>query len=103
MSLYTIFISVLLSLVLQAEAAIAQNDMDYVMCKNKKIVRTIRVEKAGDECKTIYTKAGLDKDVGGGKFAGSCDKIVENIKGNLEKAGWTCKPVAAAGITEANK
>ena len=90
----------LLALLLQAGSAYAQNDTGYVLCKNKKVVRTIRIEKTGDECRIIYTKAGLDKNVGGGKFAGSCDKIVENIKGNLEKAGWTCKPVAAAGITE---
>lgn len=92
--------SVLSLLALQVGIAHAETDTGYVLCKNKKIVRTIRIEKEGDECKTIYTKAGIDKDVGGGKFAGSCDKIVENIKGNLEKAGWTCKPVAAAGITE---
>jgi hypothetical protein len=100
MFLNHILLSALLSLVLQAGNAYAQNDTGYVLCKNKKVVRTIRIEKAGDECRTIYTKAGVDKNVGGGKFAGSCDKIVENIKGNLEKAGWTCKPVAAAGITE---
>ena len=94
------FLLVLVVLVVQAANVYAENDTDYILCKNKKVVRTIRIEKAGDECKTIYTKAGQDKDVGGGKFAGSCDKIVENIKGNLEKAGWTCKPVAAAGITE---
>jgi hypothetical protein len=100
MFLNHILLSAVLSLVLQAGTAYAQNDTGYVLCKNKKVVRTIRIEKAGDECVTIYTKAGIDKNVGGGKFAGSCDKIVENIKGNLEKAGWTCKLVAAAGITE---
>lgn len=94
-------ISLLLSL--WAQATVAEVPTEYVLCRNKKIVRTIRIEKQENgECATIYTKAGQDRDVGGGKWIESCEKIVENIKGNLEKAGWTCRVVPAAGITESN-
>ena len=95
----TVFVS--LGLILSTSFSFAEQvPVDYVLCKNKKIVRTIRIEKQGSECNVIYTKAGQDRDVGGGKNFGSCEKIVENIKGNLQKAGWDCKDIAAASITE---
>lgn len=72
----------------------------YVMCNNKSIVRTIRVEWDKDQssCETTYTKAGIDKVIGNGKFYDSCVKFLSNVQGNLEKAGWSCKDISNSSI-----
>ena len=73
----------------------------YVICKNRKIVRTVRVEKAaGGSCKTIYTKAGVDRDIGSGRNSASCFKFMDNVQGNLESAGWKCKDISSSAISE---
>ena len=66
------------------------------MCKNSKIVRTIKVETLDESglCRTTYTKAGVDKEVGNGLKRQSCMGFLNNIKGNLEKAHWNCKDVS---------
>lgn len=64
---------------------------NFVLCRNQKTVRTIRVEKEDQkECVAFYTKAGVDREVGRAQNLLSCQKIVENIRGNLEKAAWKC-------------
>lgn len=69
----------------------------YVMCKNRKIVRTIRVEaNEKGACKTIYTKAGVDRIVGNGIRVNSCIGYLKNIEGNLGKASWKCKDVTSS-------
>jgi hypothetical protein len=46
-----------------------------------KTVRTIRVDKDDSkECVAVYTKAGVDKEVGRGQNFNSCVKIVDNIR-----------------------
>lgn len=72
---------------------------NIVMCKNKSFVRTIRVEKNQQNlCETTYTKAGVDKVIGSGLQTDSCVKILENVKTNLEGAGWKCKDISTAKI-----
>ncbi len=71
-----------------------------IVCKQKKFVRTIRIISLADQekenkCVTMYTKAGTDKIVGGGKNMWTCNNLAQNIKANLEKADWKCKEVPA--------
>jgi hypothetical protein len=77
---------------------------NYVMCKNQKNVRTIRVENEKDEnlCVTFYTKAGVDREVGRAQSRASCEKIVENIRKNLEKANWKCRDLEKVTTTTYN-
>lgn len=90
---------VIFSLWAQAQAAIESAPKDhsasqFFLCKNQKNVRTIRVEKstsADSQCIAFYTKAGVDREVGRAQSIMSCLKIIDNIKGNLEKANWKCK------------
>ena len=73
----------------------------YVMCKNQKVVRTLRVvkkEENGNTCETLYTKAGVDRVVGRSKTLLGCDDFLNNVKGNLEKAAWKCKDISKAQI-----
>lgn len=94
-------ILVFLSLALLSSFAFAE-EPDFIFCRNKKTVRTIRIENKSAECMVIYTKAGQDRDVGGGKNQNSCEKIADNIQENLKKAGWQCRKVASVGLTESN-
>ena len=73
-----------------------------LMCKNKKIVRTLRVIKVEKEnkCVTVYSKGGIDKIVGSGKNIVACSGVYENIRENLERADWKCKEVVPADIIQ---
>lgn len=73
----------------------------YILCRNKKTVRTIRVEpgKQDGTWQTKYTKEGVDHVVGAARSKESCVSILENIRGNLEKAAWTCKDISASLIS----
>lgn len=75
-----------------------------IMCKNQKNVRTIRVEqdKEDHQCIAVYTKAGIDREVGRAQSLTSCLRIIDNIKGNLEKANWKCKGHDKASMTSTN-
>lgn len=86
----------------QASAAVNSaddKDPNYFMCKNKATVRTIRVETEKGLCKTTYTKEGVDQIVGQGQSENTCYGILNNIKGNLEKADWKCKDISQARIS----
>ncbi len=79
-------------------------DMDkgrtYLLCKYKKLVRTVRVEKnPSDGCKTTYTKDGLDQNVGESLDLKICLKVLRNIRINLEKANWKCKDISESRVS----
>lgn len=85
-------------LLLASTADAAKHRQTYVMCRNKKIVRTIRVEMGSNteaNCETLYTKAGVDRVVGNGVNKESCERVVNNIRGNLEAAAWKCRDISA--------
>ncbi|MFK8139019.1 MAG: hypothetical protein AB8E15_11715 [Bdellovibrionales bacterium] len=77
----------------------------YVMCRNAKIVRTIRVDwdSGLEQCNTIYTKAGKDRVIGEGKFLESCVGFSTNVQANLEKAGWNCKNMATVTLSTSSE
>jgi hypothetical protein len=77
-----------------AEASIQESE-SLVVCKNNRVVRTIRVNNEKDgSCRTIYTKFGVDRVVGNAKYKTSCLQFLNNIKTNLEGASWSCREVA---------
>ena len=71
----------------------------YVICKNKDVVRTIRVERFSQACKTTYTKNGEDKIVGKSKTEDVCIEVLANIKKNLEESNWKCKDISASRVS----
>jgi hypothetical protein len=85
----------------EAPPATPKPSAEYIICRNKKAVRTVRVEKDPNSvrCITIYTRNGVDKEVAHGLNHGSCVKIMGNIRINLEKANWSCKEVASVSST----
>lgn len=90
-------------IVIAVDASEAQ--FKYVMCRNSSIVRTIRAEwfPKVDGCTTTYTKNGVDRQIGEGKFFDSCVGFLNNVQGNLEKAGWNCKDISGAQIHKTKK
>ncbi len=86
-------------MILSGSASIAAADdaevKQYVICRNQKIVRTIRVECQNNECDTIYTKDGTDRVEGSNNNVLGGQKILGNIQSNLEKAAWKCNDVTA--------
>lgn len=56
------------------------------------MVRTVE-DPENQGCMTVYTKSGVDRTIGSGKFWQSCYDFQENIKRNLEEAGWKCRMV----------
>jgi hypothetical protein len=70
-----------------------------MMCKNKNVVRTIRIEKTGHSCKALYTKDGADTVVGRSNTEDICREVFEKIRVNLEKANWKCKDITQARVS----
>jgi hypothetical protein len=63
----------------------------YVICKNQKTVRTLRIDKVAGKCQTVYTKNGQDQVIGSGMNPSSCKKFLEDVSENLTKSGWKCR------------
>lgn len=71
-----------------------------VICRLQKNVRTLRVEKVSDgNCRTIYTKAGQDQNIGNAQSAQSCEDILNKVRDVLEKANWKCKEVQESRVS----
>jgi len=84
-----------------ADGAIEVGNKSYWICKNKKEVRTIRVQIDAETnlCATLYSKLGSEKVVGSGKMHDSCMSFLSNIKDNLEKSNWSCRDISSTKIT----
>ena len=77
----------------------SSSDVNYIMCRNGKEVRTIRVEKKGRGCRALYTKNGVDQVVGKSATSEICQKVAGRIKVNLENGDWKCKDVNQARVS----
>ena len=74
--------------------ALSDSKNSLFLCKLQKTVRTLRIEVGEDKnCRTIYTKQGVDDLIGSGQFHQSCVNIAENVRKNLEGVGWKCREV----------
>ncbi len=75
------------------------------MCKNAKTVRTLRVEQKSNDnnCVAFYTKSGVDREVVRAQSVSKCLQVVDNIKGNLEKADWKCKDVKSVSFSSSSE
>lgn len=84
----------------RAEAVVDVENKAYYLCKNRKEVRTIRVQiNPSGICNTLYSKAGEEKLVGSGRNHNSCIDFLNNIRTNLEKSNWNCRDISSARIT----
>ena len=83
-------------------ASVEKKARSFVLCKNQKNIRTIRItsdEKEHDGCIITYSKSGIDEIVGGSHSMSSCKTVLKNIQTNLETSHWACRSVESARIT----
>lgn len=72
-----------------------------ILCRLGKEVRTLRTESGATSCKAIYTKQGIDSQIGGSTLnPTNCSTIIEGVRKNLEAGGWKCKEAKEAKISE---
>ncbi len=75
-------------------------DPTYILCRNKKSVRTVRVQESDEgPCSTLYTKFGAEQTVASSRSTAACMMVLKNIRTNLEKAAWTCKDISRSKIS----
>ncbi len=74
----------------------------FLLCKNLKVVRTLRVEKTKDRCTAYYTKAGIDKVVGTSIQPDKCRNFADQVRDNIVKAGWKCREIKSE-VTHLNE
>ena len=75
-------------------------DEPLLICKNKKVVRTIRITKENGLCKTNYSKDGKSQMIGSGLNPASCQKILEGVRKNLEASNWSCREAKATSFSD---
>lgn len=90
-------LSAMLTVLFFSSFAHAEMGESFVLCKNKKMVRTLRVELGSDQkCRAIYTKQGVDEVIGSSQQVASCVEFVSNVRKNLEEGKWSCREVKEA-------
>ncbi len=75
----------------------------FVLCKNKKDVRTIRVTNKGENCTTTYSKGGVDEVVGMNRSNQACRTILDSVRSNLEDSNYRCRDVSTATTTTSSE
>lgn len=72
----------------------------FILCKNNKSVRTLRVEMDEDsKCRAIYTKQGVDEMIGAAQYSNSCVEIISKVRKKLEEGKWLCRDVKEARVS----
>lgn len=94
----------LLTLVMAQTAGAATDEKAsaFVLCKNKKDVRTLRILPETDKpenCKITYSKGGAEETMGSNRSLNSCKSILKSIQTNLEASNWSCRSVQTAHVT----
>ena len=71
-----------------------------VLCRSAKVVRTLRIERTRNQsCQSIYTKAGVDKNIGNSVKIENCLEYLNKIRIILEKANWSCKDIKDSTVS----
>lgn len=78
----------------------AHPDEPLLICKNKKIVRTVRITKENGRCQTIYTKNGKSQLIGSGINPVSCQNFLDGVRKNLEASHWSCRDVKESSVSD---
>lgn len=84
-----------------AHAGSEQKAVAFVLCKNQKDVRTIRVlPQSKDNCTVTYSKGGVEEVVGANRSVQTCRSILKSVQVNLESSRqWKCRNVQTALLT----
>lgn len=89
-----------LSFYAQSYSQTGQKAGSSIFCRNKKEVRTLRVEKDSiGKCNAIYTKFGKDQSIGQTSSEASCLEIIRKVRVTLESADWKCRDVQESRVS----
>lgn len=80
-------------------ASVQEKASQFVMCKNQKAVRTIRVTPDDTGCRTTYSKGGVDEVVEDNSQIAKCRDRLKALQQSLEASRWNCKSAQKAEIT----
>lgn len=100
-AVYTILMSFIAITLLMPALALSEQPKKFVICKNGKAVRTLRIEKdpSGQKnCVTTYTKNGKDEVVGEALNPNSCEDVLSRVQKTLETNAWKCKAYQSSYI-----
>lgn len=88
-----------------AHAAKDQKASTFVLCKNQKNVRSIRILPDGTQknCTITYSKGSEEEVVGENSSMTGCKSILKNIQANLESSKWNCKTFEKASVTTSSE
>ncbi len=76
----------------------------FILCKNLKIVRSLRVEATPQKCTAIYTKLGQDRSIGTSqRGVENCRNFVNQVRETLVNAGWKCKEMKSGQVSHLNE
>lgn len=82
-----------------SQAAIIETELS-MMCRLSKSVRTLRVEKLNNgTCRTVYTKAGIDQNIGNAQSKDSCQEILYKVRDVLVSADWKCRELKDSRVS----
>ena len=70
-----------------------------IICKQQKLVRTLRVSKVKDLYDTVYTKSGKDQVIGQTRMFSSGKNIAVGVRDTLAQSGWACREVSDSQLT----
>lgn len=80
---------------------VAFDSQALILCRLGKEVRTLRTEVGDKTCKAIYTKQGVDSQIGASDWnAKGCEGIIEGVRKNLEGGGWKCKEAKESKVSD---
>lgn len=90
-------VSAMIAVLFFSPLAMAEIGDGLILCKIQKNVRTLRIEKGEDaKCRAIYTKQGVDSEIGSGMNFASCEEYVAGVRKTLEEAHWNCREIKEA-------
>jgi len=70
----------------------AEGETPLVTCVYGSTKREIAITKKDDGCAVTYSKDGNTSEIASGSATSSkCTDVQSTVRGNLEKAGYTCK------------
>lgn len=81
------------------DASVQQKASQFVMCKNQRAVRTIRITPDETGCKTTYSKGGVDEVVEDNSKISKCRDRLKALQESLQASRWNCKSAQKAEIT----
>lgn len=85
------------------DASVQEKASQFVMCKNQKAVRTIRITPDESGCKTTYSKGGVDEVIEDNSKVAKCRERLKALQDSLQASRWTCKSAQKAEITFSNE